>query len=189
MTIASVFLAVASARNSRARSKLSAAGVGRKSWLIVARDAGACREPEQYDAAEDDQPAQAAPRQQQARADQREQEERDRRQDQRGDHRLPRIDAVHRQETVHVGVASARSGGAIVPEQFVPRAIALGRLVSPCFAAVARAIFRVRDARAPSPRRRADSAAGRAGAISVPARTPSSRAEGESRPSAAVAAA
>ena len=43
----------------------------------------------------------------------------------RGDHRLPGLDAVRRQETVHVRVTSAESGGAIVPEQLAAPASAV----------------------------------------------------------------
>ena len=78
---------------------------------------GGGREPEQDDADQDHQPAQAASRQEQARADQDEEEQGHRRQDQRGDHRLPRLDAERCEEAVHVRrVSRPGSAGAIVPE-------------------------------------------------------------------------
>jgi hypothetical protein len=63
---------------------------------------GARRQPEQRDAGDDHEPAEAAARQQQPRADENEQQQRHRRQQQRGRDRLPRLDAERGEEAVHV---------------------------------------------------------------------------------------
>ena len=179
MTIATGFFAATSARSSRTRSKLSAAGGCSISWVEAARRAGAGRQPQQRDAEDDHQPAEAAPRQQQARADQRQEQEGHRRQQQRGDHRLPRLDAERHEETVHGSFWSrARQRPRLCPSRRDPRvgvakrhvrARALARIAGP-------RPVRARAARAARPCRRAGSAGGRAGATCGPARTPRRRA-------------
>src|ERR1019366_112406 len=67
----------------------------------AARRTAAGRKPEQDDANDDEQPAQAAPRQKEARADERQQQQGNGRQEKRGNHRLPRLDTEHDEKTVH----------------------------------------------------------------------------------------